>query len=300
MPEPAVAPILIRVNQSPGRTIAQDSRGIVGPGQFQERATLRRYPPDPALAGLIEFFWVVSYHLPAGLVHSQQVITHPCVNLSVAHGQVGPDGRPRPLEATLTGVTRNLYTRRITGTGWGVAAKSTPGGFGAFVTGSVAELTDRVLPLGAVLAVDEAALVADLAAAGDEVARVAILQARVIELAEAADPKRKRTAAEVADVAALAEKDRSLRRLDDLATTSGIGARTLQRLFQEFAGISPTWVLRRYRLLDAAETVRDGRPVVWAEVAADLGYSDQAHLVRDFRAAVGTTPAAYAAQQFGL
>jgi AraC-like DNA-binding protein len=58
--------------------------------------------------------------------------------------------------------------------------------------------------------------------------------------------------------------------------------------------------LRRYRLLEAAETVRDGRPVVWAQVAADLGYSDQAHLVRDFRAAVGTTPAAYAAQQYGL
>jgi AraC-like DNA-binding protein len=32
-------------------------------------------------------------------------------------------------------------------------------------------------------------------------------------------------------------------------------------------------------------------------VAAELGYSDQAHLIREFRAAVGTTPAAYAAAQ---
>ncbi len=65
-------------------------------------------------------------------------------------------------------------------------------------------------------------------------------------------------------------------------------------MFAEYAGVSPTWVLRRYRLLDAAESVRHGNNVVWAEVAAELGYSDQAHLVRDFSAAIGNTPAAYA------
>ena len=42
---------------------------------------------------------------------------------------------------------------------------------------------------------------------------------------------------------------------------------------------------------------RDGRPVSWAEIAAGLGYADQAHLITDFRAAVGQTPAAYAAAQ---
>jgi AraC-like DNA-binding protein len=61
--------------------------------------------------------------------------------------------------------------------------------------------------------------------------------------------------------------------------------------------VSPTWVLRRYRLLEAAEAVRGGEPVSWAEVAADLGYADQAHLTRDFRAAIGQTPAAYAQAQ---
>ena len=58
--------------------------------------------------------------------------------------------------------------------------------------------------------------------------------------------------------------------------------------------MSPTHVLRRYRLLEAAEAVRGGERVVWSEVASDLGYADQAHLVRDFRAALGRTPEAYA------
>jgi AraC-like DNA-binding protein len=32
----------------------------------------------------------------------------------------------------------------------------------------------------------------------------------------------------------------------------------------------------------------------WAEVAAELGYFDQSHFIRDFTAAIGLTPVAYA------
>jgi AraC-like DNA-binding protein len=240
------------------------------------------------------------------MVHTQQILAHPCVNLSVAPGQTGDDGLPGRLEATLTGVPQELYTRRIAGSGWAVAAKSTPGGFGAFTAGPVADLTGRVVAPGSALDPkaaerwDDGTLIAEMVAVDDERHRVAVLETRLTGIVEAADPERTRVAREVAAVAGLAKDDRSLRRLDDLAALSGIGARTLQRLFQEHVGVSPTWVLRRYRLLEAAETVRDGRPVSWAQVAADLGYSDQAHLVRDFRAAVGTTPAAYAAQQYSF
>jgi AraC-like DNA-binding protein len=111
------------------------------------------------------------------------------------------------------------------------------------------------------------------------------------------DPGRVRTARQVAEVARLAETDRSIRRLADLCDRSGVGQRTLQRLFLHYAGVPPTWVVRRYRLLEVAETVRAGGPVSWAEVAADLGYADQAHLITEFRAATGQTPAAYAAAQ---
>lgn len=112
-----------------------------------------------------------------------------------------------------------------------------------------------------------------------------------------ADPRRLRRARQVAEVARLAETNRSLRRLSDLCREAGVGPRSLQRMFLHYAGVSPTWVLRRYRLLDAAEEVRDGQRVSWARVAADLGYADQAHLIRDFRSAIGHTPAAYAELQ---
>lgn len=58
------------------------------------------------------------------------------------------------------------------------------------------------------------------------------------------------------------------RRLSDLCEMAGVRLRTLQRMFLHYAGASPTWVIRRYRLLEAAEAVREGTLVSWAQVAA--------------------------------
>jgi AraC-like DNA-binding protein len=70
----------------------------------------------------------------------------------------------------------------------------------------------------------------------------------------------------------------------------------MQRLFREYVGVSPKWVLQRYRLHEAAARLAEGTPGTWAAVAADLGYSDQSHFIRDFTRAVGLTPGAYAAE----
>jgi AraC-like DNA-binding protein len=182
----------------------------------------------------------------------------------------------------------------LAGQGWTVAAMTRPGGLGAFISGSAADFTDRTVPLGKALGADEAALLARVIAEPDEAARVAVLAAA---LEQAVDPQRRLPAAEVAGVARLAEEDRAVQRLGDLCERAGTGPRTLQRKFLQYAGVSPTWVIRRYRLLEAAESVREGKPVSWAEIAAGLGYADQAHLTRDFRAAIGQTPAAYAGLQ---
>ena len=82
-----------------------------------------------------------------------------------------------------------------------------------------------------------------------------------------------------------------------LAALAGLTPRTLQRRFADRVGVSPTWLARRFRLQEAAERVRSGQSVAWAEVAAELGYADQAHLVRNFRALIGHTPQAYARLQ---
>jgi AraC-like DNA-binding protein len=275
--------------------VERDSRGILDPWLLRQRVQLTRYPAGPALDGLVDRFWAVRWDLPPGTVHQQQLLTHPGANVSIGHANTAPGQyEPGPVEARLYGVARGLSTRVLAGQGWTVAALTWPGGLGAFITGSAAELTDRIVPLGQALGTDEAALLRQVTAEPDEAARVALLAAA---LEQAVDPERREPALSVAGVARLAESDRTVRRLGDLCERSGLGQRTLQRMFLQYAGVSPTWVIRRYRLLEAAEMVREGKPVSWAEIAAVLGYADQAHLTRDFRAAIGQTPAAYASAQ---
>jgi len=283
------------VSSSRPDPVEQDSRGILDPWLLRQRVRLTRYPAGPALAGLVDRFWAVSWDLPPGTAHRQQVLTHPGANFSVGHANARPgDTEAGPVEARLNGVARGLTSRVLVGQGWTVAALARPGGLGAFIAGSAADFTDRIVPLGAAIGADEAALVRQVAGEPDEAARVGLL---ATALERAVDHERVGPAAQVAEVARLAEVNRTVRRLADLCDVAGLGQRTLQRMFLRYAGVSPTWVLRRYRLLEAAEAVRDGEQVSWAEVAAGLGYADQAHLIRDFGAAIGQTPAAYADAQ---
>jgi len=52
-------------------------------------------------------------------------------------------------------------------------------------------------------------------------------------------------------------------------------------------------VLKRDRVHEAAERLASGEAEDAARLAADLGYSDQPHFIRDFTAQIGCSPRAY-------
>ena len=60
--------------------ITEDSRGIIDPARMQQWVTLHRYPPGPELSGVIECFWAVSYRVPPGRVHTQQLLLDRFIN----------------------------------------------------------------------------------------------------------------------------------------------------------------------------------------------------------------------------
>lgn len=68
----------------------------------------------------------------------------------------------------------------------------------------------------------------------------------------------------------------------------GIGETHLARAFSETFGIAPHAYLIGRRLDAARRRILDGQPL--ADVAAEVGFSDQAHLTRRFRHFLGTTP----------
>lgn len=106
----------------------------------------------------------------------------------------------------------------------------------------------------------------------------------------AAEPEVGRVGVIVDDIAA----DRGITAVEQVQERWRIGRRTLQRLFNGYVGVGPKWVINRYRLHEAIERLAAGGAVDWTELALELGYFDQAHFIRDFKALVGRPPAEYA------
>jgi AraC-like DNA-binding protein len=242
---------------------------------------LDRMPASADLADLVERHWLVRWDLPEGRRASVTLLPHPCVNLVFDRGQVA-----------IAGVGRERFSYEYAGCGRVFGVKFRPGAFLPFLGGSVSPLTDQVRPLATLWGADAAArFAAELAACPSLDDLVTVAERHLRAHWPAPDP-------EVATVGRIVHAllhDRSISRVDDVTARFGLSARSLQRLFQRYVGVSPKWVLQRYRLHEAAARLAAGNGGgSWAEVAVELGYFDQSHFIRDFTRAVGMTPAAYA------
>ena len=71
----------------------------------------------------------------------------------------------------------------------------------------------------------------------------------------------------------------------------------LDRQFTEQVGLSPRTLARILRMRRLLEEIDVHGSVGWADKAADLGWSDQAHLIRDFKRHTGVTPSEYLTAQ---
>ncbi len=76
----------------------------------------------------------------------------------------------------------------------------------------------------------------------------------------------------------------------------GVGTRTLQRLFERYVGVTPKWVLSRYRMHDVVTDLDAGYGGSLADLATKYGWFDQAHFTREFTDLVGVPPGTYQRQ----
>jgi len=86
--------------------------------------------------------------------------------------------------------------------------------------------------------------------------------------------------------------------LSELAGVAGLSPDHLIVSFKATTGLPPHAFQIAARLARAQDLLLAGIP--GAEIAADVGFSDQAHLIRHFRRAYGTTPSAMAADRVPL
>jgi len=265
---------------------AQDDTHGGGRGILRRRTALERFhidrrTPSPDLAAAADYLWILTWNLPDGQPHTQRVLTRPAVNMTFTTG-----GRAR-----IVGVVRDVFSETIEGRGRVVGVNFRPGGFRPFLDGPVADLTDRFTPVEEVFGPGARAVADEIIAAPGPDEAAALLEGFLrSHTPDRADPM-------VAEVGAIVDRiaaDPGLLRVDELAAALGTGTRRLQRIFAEYVGVGPKWVIRRYRMQEAADRADDGTGVDWAALSAELGYADQAHFIRDFSRAIGTSPAQYA------
>jgi AraC-like DNA-binding protein len=250
-----------------------------------------QFPPSPALAPVVERFWLLE-----GDAHE------------IAAEPIPPDGHPEiivhagdPFVAVHDGVRRLqdrvLFAGQITqavqvapsGYSRMAGARLRPHGAFALFGRAQHQFTDRIVPLVEIDAALAQRLARDVAALGLTGDLVPALDAA---LAPAAVPATREVI--VAPAVSLAIERRGLVRVADLAAQAGLGARQFERRFREQVGLPPKLFLRILRFQEVLNAIRYGLDATsWADVAAAHGFYDQAHFIHDFKGFVGESPAAW-------
>jgi AraC-like DNA-binding protein len=262
---------------------------VVAPFDFRPR------PPTPELERHVESIWYARGTMPyareriapTGSTVAVFVLGDPLV-------VTADDGAGAPFTAT-TGFLLGPHDRPIVnepqGETFAVGIVTTPVGCETVFRVPPASIRGRVVDLLATWPAAYA-LREQLLAAGDPEAMLDAIERHLLGASGPAIAGLDRCATAVA----LLEAD-PVRSIAEIAGELGVSHGHLDREFTRVVGLSPralARLLRVRRLLHAIDVRGD---VPWTALAADLGWYDQAHLIRDFKRHTGVPPSRYVAAQ---
>lgn len=250
----------------------------------------REYIPPPALGATCESVWV--YRTPAALgCSAHRVLPDPACNIVLSYLR-GPDGRVEDAVVRMSGPkTQPVLATFVSGRET-VAIKVKLECARAVAGVTSAECCDIELDLRDVRPTLARALIGIL-----EPSRTLGDVARGFVYILAAHLRPPRRGGPVTAGRALDDLRRTDGRLsiDHVASQLGTSPRNIRRVIGRDAGLSPKFYgrtlrfLHAMRLADVLQTTTNG---AWARIAAESGFYDQSHLIRESRALVGFTPQA--------
>jgi AraC-like DNA-binding protein len=262
-------------------------KGVVDPAGAARRIRLATYPPSPALQPFVDYHWVVQWDLDGRPPETQRVLPYPNAHMVFDRGCTA-----------IHGVVRGAFERKVEGAGKVLGVRFKPGGLRPFLPHPLSRLADRTMPVDEVLGVPgaeaELRVLGDVpgSAGGDAHGDSAMVAAAEAMLGARLPPVDERAllAQQAVEAAAAANGPVSVAAL---SAQLGIEERSLQRLFSNYVGVSPKWVIQRYRLQEATWQLGRAAPPDLADLAARLGFFDQAHFTRSFTQLVGKPPLEY-------
>jgi AraC-like DNA-binding protein len=239
-----------------------------------------RFEPPADLAPFVEHFWTVHWDLRGVGPHTQEVLPHPSLHWVTERNK-----------SEIQGIVRGRFQRELRGRGHVQSVKFRPGAFGAFADVSLHPFVSQRVPAVQLLGPRVRSVPRQLRDATDAQA-IEIL----CEVLRSFEPKLDAPAELAGKIVEDIARDREIISVAQVCERWDIAPLRLQRLFRRKIGIAPKWVVQRYRLHEVIERVHAeplGRTPPWAALAAELGFTDQAHFARTFRQFVGVTPSQY-------
>jgi AraC-like DNA-binding protein len=165
-----------------------------------------------------------------------------------------------------------------------VAVEFKLGGAAAFLEMPMSEVRDQMIELGDIWNVGGDLLREKLCEAPTPVQKFRVLEKTLLEhLVSAGNPG-------VAAAVSMLGRGVSV---SDARSRLGLLPKTFVRRLREQVGLTPKRLFRVRRLHRILSKVRGPAEVDWCALAADYGYTDQAHFIHDFRDLTGLTPSEY-------
>ncbi|WP_339724167.1 helix-turn-helix transcriptional regulator [uncultured Paraglaciecola sp.] len=252
--------------------------GVLYPTPSAEKFQLRRYLPTPELAPLVEQFWLVDWDLRGQPAHTQQNLPDPNMHLVVSDKG-----------AKILGPVSKKYRYTMQGQGKIIGVKFNLGVLAKRLPCLIDQAVDKEFAVTQIFELNPQALIENTLDTRNDKITVTYLSQALQKYAHKLDP----ATHAVQTLATQIKTNHAINSVEILSQLSHTSVRSLQRLFKTYVGLSPKWLIRKYRLHHALERLENQR-LTLAELAVNLDYSDQSHLIRDFNEFLNITPKQYA------
>ncbi|MCW7469563.1 helix-turn-helix domain-containing protein [Leptospira kanakyensis] len=260
------------------REKGKPTRGVLRQNNVSLFAKHNRYFANEKLDFFIEHYWTVSWDLTDKKPYLAETLPYPSIHIVFEKGN-----------SKIFGVTKGRFSTLLQGKGSVFGIKFRPGGFYPFLKKPVANLTNKTIPIQEITNDDVSDLENKIFQIEDAEKKIQLIEFWL----ETHAPKPDFKVSFINRIVDRIKDDVNIKSVEQLTKLFSINLRSLQRLFQEYVGVSPKWVIQRFRIQGVAERIENQKTIQYAEMALELGYYDQSHFIKDFKKTIGLSPEDY-------
>lgn len=252
-------------------------KGRLNPDAFEHTINFSTHTPPDDLKPFVDHFWIIRWKDISKPYFSQEVMHKPYVDLFISANESG-----------IQGTFRGKRTYEAVGDGRIIGTRFRPGAFHTVWSGMMSELQDRNMSLEHAFPHINPDTIQTLLSQDD---KSAVIQ--LADLIRTVHPTPDSAIDFINKIIDTVENDPDLTTVTEVAKKFGRSERALQQFFSDYLGIGLKWLLKRRKLIAAAEEIRETKHPNWATLAYNLGYSSQQHFITDLKQVTGQTPVQY-------